>query len=190
MKVNEVSIGDKTVVYTPKTGGYYLTEVRHIIPRHGKPARIKSVILDCIIKGKIPRTLKNHEYPKGTELNSGIVQCLHISQLKDSPFSEIRQAYESFKRRKMVDKRITISKQDRRKLADLMSKAQNTPAISFQLGKPSMADVAWATVKRFMDSLGKRYGYDPSCHAINNKTGEVVPTDKKMRLHIVKGGIR
>jgi hypothetical protein len=74
----------------------------------------------------------------------------------------------------MSDKKIVLSEKDRKELAELYHKAEQTPVIKMSMSSPSWADQAWEEVRTKMDELGKKYGFDPEkMKGISNKTGEV-----------------
>ena len=69
-------------------------------------------------------------------------------------------------------KKIVLNADDRKELAKLYQKAQTTPVIFF--GDCSdMATIAWNRMRKFMDTLGEKYDFDPSVYSINTETGEV-----------------
>ncbi len=55
---------------------------------------------------------------------------------------------------------VTLSPEDHARLVELYRIAQTTPVLYFAPGRDT-ASSAWEEVRRFMDELGKRYGYDP-----------------------------
>ena len=77
----------------------------------------------------------------------------------------------------MEKKKVRLNNSDREKLAELYNRAQTTPVIAFNLGAArageNMATLAWNSVWKFMDVLGKKYGFNPTVCAINTVTGEV-----------------
>ena len=72
----------------------------------------------------------------------------------------------------MNEKKIILNNEDRKELAELYHKAQTTSVI-FVSGCEDMATIAWNSMRKFMDKLGEKYGFDPSIYSINSITGEV-----------------
>lgn len=70
-------------------------------------------------------------------------------------------------------KSIKLNEEDRQKLVKLYHKAQITPVIIIGFGIEDQATLAWNRVRKFMDELGKRYGFDPSVYSINTETGKI-----------------
>jgi len=69
---------------------------------------------------------------------------------------------------------IKLSEEDRQELVKLYARARTTPVIKMSTLGPSWADQAWDDVRRKMDELGKKYGFNPKeMKGINPKTGEV-----------------
>ena len=76
-----------------------------------------------------------------------------------------------------MKKIVTLSEEDRAELVKLYKGAQTTTVLVYSTS-PRIRDTAsdaWEHVRRKMDELGKKYGYDPQKVQINNKTGEVFP---------------
>lgn len=70
-------------------------------------------------------------------------------------------------------KGIVLNNEDRKELAELYRKAQVTPVIITGFGTTDQATLAWDRVRKFMDKLGEKYGFDPSIYSINSITGEI-----------------
>lgn len=68
---------------------------------------------------------------------------------------------------------IKLNNEDREKLAELYHKAQITPVIITGFGTTDQATLAWDRVRKFMDKLGEKYGFDPAIYSINTETGEI-----------------
>ncbi len=47
------------------------------------------------------------------------------------------------------------------RLVDLYQRARTTPYLVFGQHGENTADSAWHGVRRYMDELGRKYGYDP-----------------------------
>ena len=81
---------------------------------------------------------------------------------------------------------IKLSEEDRKKIVELVQRAENTPVIALSsqdmMEGKDFASLAWKDVREFMKELGKKYGYESKKMAINGDTGEVTP------LEIRKGG--
>lgn len=78
----------------------------------------------------------------------------------------------------MTEKIIKLSEEDRKELADLYHTAQTTPVIALtcqdMLEGRDWATLAWNDVRKKMDELGKKYGFDPrKMKGIDSKSGEV-----------------
>ena len=58
---------------------------------------------------------------------------------------------------------IKLNEEDRKKLTELYQTAHTTPE--------DMASIAWDNVRKCMDKLGKKYGYNPAICTIGSKTG-------------------
>jgi hypothetical protein len=58
-------------------------------------------------------------------------------------------------------KTVTLSEADFKELVQRYQHAQTTPVLVFGSLGQNTADSAWADVRRFMDELGKKYGYNP-----------------------------
>jgi len=76
------------------------------------------------------------------------------------------------------DKKIVLSEEDRKALAELYHRAETTPMIAMtsddMLHGRDWASRAWDEVRAKMDELGKKYGFDPrTMKGISSKTGEV-----------------
>lgn len=73
--------------------------------------------------------------------------------------------------------KIKLNDEDREELAKLCHKAQETPLIATDLEAGLMgkdqASLAWNSVRKFIEKLGEKYGFDPSFYSINFITGEV-----------------
>ena len=69
--------------------------------------------------------------------------------------------------------KIKLNEDDRKELAELYRKAQVTPVIITGFGATDQATLAWNRVRKFMDKLGEKYGFDPSDYSINTETGEI-----------------
>ena len=84
--------------------------------------------------------------------------------------------------KKMKEEKIKLSNDDKDKLAELYHRAQTTPVIAFDSAAArageDMATLAWNSMRKFMDELGKKYGYNPAVCAINTETGEVKEVKK------------
>lgn len=64
-----------------------------------------------------------------------------------------------------------------RKIEKSLLTAQTTPVIAFNLeaglaGRDQVS-LAWDSVRKFVDKLGVKYGFNPSVCSINSKTGDV-----------------
>jgi hypothetical protein len=74
---------------------------------------------------------------------------------------------------------VVLSKKETEELAELYHTAQTTPMIAFttqaMLEGRDWASLAWDRVRKKMEELGEKYGYNPRKVQINNKTGEVFP---------------
>lgn len=74
-------------------------------------------------------------------------------------------------------KEIVLSEEDRKELVKLYEEAKTTPVIGFSVQQMiegrDFASLAWDRVRRKMDELGRKYGYDPTKVKINKRTGEV-----------------
>jgi len=57
--------------------------------------------------------------------------------------------------------KIILNTKDAGELLALYRRAQGTPVIKMSMSSPSWADSAWEDVRRRMDELGKKYGFDP-----------------------------
>lgn len=69
---------------------------------------------------------------------------------------------------------IKLNDGDRKELLELYRQAQSTPVITTGIGRPSMAASAWDDVRKKMDDLGEKYGFDPNkIKGINPETGEI-----------------
>ena len=76
---------------------------------------------------------------------------------------------------KNTSEKIILSDEDRKELVKLYENAQTTPAFSMIVGGRSLDDTPWSMVRRKMDELGKKYGFDPKkMKGFNRKTGEIV----------------
>lgn len=73
----------------------------------------------------------------------------------------------------MKEEKIKLSDEDRQELAELYHRAQTTPVIITGFGTEDQATLAWNSVRKFMDVLGKKYGFDPTVYSINTETGEI-----------------
>ena len=73
----------------------------------------------------------------------------------------------------MKEEKIKLNNEDREELAELYRKAQVTPVIITGFGVEDQATLAWNSVRKFMDKLGKKYGFDPSVYSINTETGRI-----------------
>ena len=74
-----------------------------------------------------------------------------------------------------MNRTIKLSEEDRKELVKLYERAQTTPVIKMSMSSPSWATQAWDDVRRKMDVLGKKYGFDPKkMKGIKKKTGEIV----------------
>lgn len=73
---------------------------------------------------------------------------------------------------------IKLSEEDRKELVNLYEEAKRTPMIAMSVkagieGR-DWASQAWDRVKKKMDELGEKYGFNPrEMKGINKKTGEV-----------------
>ena len=72
---------------------------------------------------------------------------------------------------------IYLKLDDLKRLNQLYHNAASTPVICFPPG-PDWAASAWEECRRFMDELGRKYGYDPRVATINPATGEVRVKDE------------
>lgn len=73
-----------------------------------------------------------------------------------------------------MSRTIKLSEEDRKELVALYEEAQTTPMI-WTGGDSDWASQAWGRVRRKMDELGVKYGFDPrKMQGINKKTGEVL----------------
>jgi hypothetical protein len=68
-----------------------------------------------------------------------------------------------------------ITEQENKHLQDLYKTAKEMPVITFDLSQKDWATLAWDRVRDYMDELGMKYNYDPATHAIDPKTGEILP---------------
>ena len=77
--------------------------------------------------------------------------------------------------------KITLNKTDKKELVDLYREAELTPVIGFSVADMingrDLSSLAWNRVRRKMDELGEKYGYDSQTHSIDVRTGEVVVND-------------
>ena len=73
----------------------------------------------------------------------------------------------------MNENKIKLNNEDREELAELYRKAQTTPVIITGYGAEDQATLAWNSVRKLMDKLGEKYGFDPSIYSINTITGEI-----------------
>ena len=84
-------------------------------------------------------------------------------------------------------KSIKLNRKDRHRLAELYRWAQTTPVIAFNLEAAcrgeDQATLAWNNVRKFMDELGKEYGFDPATSSINSNTGEVQDLEDIVHLN-------
>ena len=71
-------------------------------------------------------------------------------------------------------KRIVLNKKDCEELKELYRTAQTTPVIKLSMSSPSFADTAWDAVRKKMDELDLKYGFDPKKIKGINPDGEVV----------------
>lgn len=76
-------------------------------------------------------------------------------------------------------KKIVLSEEDRKELAEMYRRAQTTPVIwlptEYNPNPKDWAQQAWDEVRAKMDDLGKKYGFDPKkIKGISSKTGEVL----------------
>ena len=72
---------------------------------------------------------------------------------------------------------VKLNEEDRKELTALYQIAQTTPMIAMSskdaLEGKDFSTLAWNRVRKFMDALGKKYGFDPVVSAISPKTGMV-----------------
>ena len=80
--------------------------------------------------------------------------------------------------KQMKEEEIKLTNDDKDKLAELYHKAQTTPVV-FVGDCEDMATLAWNSVRKFMDVLGKKYGFNPAVCAINTVTGEVREVERR-----------
>lgn len=72
------------------------------------------------------------------------------------------------------NKKIVLSEEDRKALAELYHRAETTPMIWMGGNTKDWSRQAWDEVRAKMDELGKKYGFDPrQMKGISSKTGEV-----------------
>jgi len=97
------------------------------------------------------------------------------------------------KRKMAEEKPIKLSDEDRKRLVELYRTAQTTPMIALSskdaLEGRDLATSAWNDVRTFMDSLGKKYGFNSVISAIDPETGIVSKrlkkeVKKKMKVEI------
>lgn len=77
--------------------------------------------------------------------------------------------------------KIKLSEEDRAALVKLYERAERTPMLVYHTelkdGVPTARDTAtdaWADVRRKMEELGKKYGFEPKkMKGISKKTGEI-----------------
>ena len=70
---------------------------------------------------------------------------------------------------------ILLREEDRQELVKLYQEAQITPVLVFRTGYPDTAALAWDRVRKKMDELGAKYGFNPAeIKGIKSDTGEVV----------------
>lgn len=72
---------------------------------------------------------------------------------------------------------IVLEDKDLEHLRELYKTAQTTPVIAFTLAAAisgnDMSSIAWNTVRKCMEKLGKKYCFEPTVCSINSKTGVV-----------------
>ncbi len=56
---------------------------------------------------------------------------------------------------------VTLSAEEHAKLVELYERAWATPVLVFGQHGENTADSAWNDVRRYMDELGRKYGYEP-----------------------------
>ncbi len=64
--------------------------------------------------------------------------------------------------------KVELSDEDRRHLLELFREAESTSAMA-----PLSFRVAWGEVRKEIDRLGEKYGFDPHKTKVNAKTGEI-----------------
>ncbi len=62
---------------------------------------------------------------------------------------------------------VTLSAEEHAKLLELHRHARTTPYLVFGQHGENTADSAWDGVRRYMDELGRKYGYDPKTARIS-----------------------
>lgn len=71
-------------------------------------------------------------------------------------------------------KRIFLDEEDRQALVKLYDEAEHTPVIKFDVLGPSLADTMWNLVRKRLEELGEKYGFDPrQMKGVNKESGEV-----------------
>jgi hypothetical protein len=72
---------------------------------------------------------------------------------------------------------IMLSEEDLKELVELYQRARTTPMIAMSiadgLAGRDWSSLAWDKVRRKMDELGKKYGYNPRIVQIDQTTGKV-----------------
>ena len=64
--------------------------------------------------------------------------------------------------------KVELSDEDRKHLVELFKKAEATPGMA-----PLSFRHAWGEVRKEIDRLGEKYGFDPTKVKVDAKTGEV-----------------
>ncbi len=62
---------------------------------------------------------------------------------------------------------MTLSLEEHAKLVELYQQARTTPYLVFGQHGENAADSAWNDVRRYMDELARKYGYDPKTARIS-----------------------
>ncbi len=69
-------------------------------------------------------------------------------------------------------KTFKLTEEEHKRVVELYNTAQNTPVITMGLDQKSFSETAWDDVRRYMDELAKRYGYDPATGQISMDSPE------------------
>ena len=65
-----------------------------------------------------------------------------------------------------MKKTFRLTDEEHKKLVELYTQSQRTPAILVG-GTRDLASLAWEETRKYMDELGKKYGYHPETAAIS-----------------------